>query len=256
MLLLALFLSSLSLPADIKNRTLHTIVTKPVRASEVVLGRIVGFVVVTTCLLVVMGAISYGFVERGLAHTHQLTADDLQPVESAVPGRAAGLQGYTSRVNQHRHKVYIDSAGKGQVEMEQGHRHELIVHKQDGKVTYEIGPAEGMLMARVPIYGKLAFRDRTGKSTDKGINVGDEWSYRGYIEGGGLAAAVWTFQADHAGEVSQRLALVSDDQHFPHLQGQHRERSAGHAVGEKSEDGEEGRSEALRDQGVRRRRAE
>ncbi len=120
-LLLALFLSSLSLPADIKNRTLHTIVTKPVRASEVVLGRIVGFTAVATCLLVLMGAISYVFVERGLAHTHQLTADDLQPVEGAVPGRPVGLQGHTSRVNQHRHKVFIDSAGHGRVEMEQGH---------------------------------------------------------------------------------------------------------------------------------------
>ena len=66
-LLLALFLSSLSLPADIKNRTLHTVVTKPVRASEVVLGRIVGFTAVGTLLLLVMGAISYVFVERGLS---------------------------------------------------------------------------------------------------------------------------------------------------------------------------------------------
>ena len=48
MLLLALFLSALSLPADIKNRTLHTVVTKPVRASEIVLGRIVGFTAVGT----------------------------------------------------------------------------------------------------------------------------------------------------------------------------------------------------------------
>jgi hypothetical protein len=57
-LLLAMFLSSLSIPADIKNRTLHTVVTKPVRASEVVLGRIVGFAAVGTILLVVMGVIS------------------------------------------------------------------------------------------------------------------------------------------------------------------------------------------------------
>ena len=54
-LLLALFLSSLSLPADIKNRTLHTVVTKPVRRSEIVLGRILGFTAVGTALLLVMG---------------------------------------------------------------------------------------------------------------------------------------------------------------------------------------------------------
>ena len=44
-LLLVLFFSAFSLPADIKNRTLHTVVTKPVRASEIVLGRILGFAV-------------------------------------------------------------------------------------------------------------------------------------------------------------------------------------------------------------------
>ncbi len=107
-LLLALILSSLSLPADIRNRTLHTVVTKPVRASEVVLGRIVGFTAVGTLLLAVMGAISYGFVVRGLAHTHQLNADDLQPAEAAAAGQPAVLRGYTSRDNGHRHKVTVE----------------------------------------------------------------------------------------------------------------------------------------------------
>ena len=68
------------------------------------------------------------------------------------------------------------------------------MQKDGGKVTYQIGPAEGMLVARVPVYGKLAFRDRTGQPAEKGINVGDEWTYRSFIEGGTLAAAVWSFQ--------------------------------------------------------------
>ncbi len=50
-LLLALFLSAFSLPADIQSRTLHTVVTKPVRPSEIVLGRILGFTIVGTALL-------------------------------------------------------------------------------------------------------------------------------------------------------------------------------------------------------------
>ena len=45
----------------------------------------------------------------------------------------------------------------------------------------------------MPVYGKLSFRDRAGQPAEKGINVGDEWTYRSYIEGGTLAAAVWTF---------------------------------------------------------------
>ena len=194
LLLLALFLSTLSLPADIKNRTLHTVVTKPVRASEIVLGRILGFAAVGTCLLVFMGVTCYVFVERGLSHTHQLTADDLRPLQSGPAGEPAGLQGYTSRANRHRHKVIIDPSGEGRLEMEQGHWHRLTVHKEGDKVSYQIGPPEGMLLARVPIYGKLSFRDRKGQVEAHGLNTGDEWTYRSYIEGGTLAAMVWKFQ--------------------------------------------------------------
>lgn len=57
-LLLALFLSVFSLPTDIKNRTIYTVVTKPVLALEIVLGRILGFVAVGTLVLVPMGVIS------------------------------------------------------------------------------------------------------------------------------------------------------------------------------------------------------
>ncbi len=63
---LALILSALSLPADIKDRTLHTVVTKPVRKVEIVLGRVLGFTLVGTALLAGMGTISYVFIVRGL----------------------------------------------------------------------------------------------------------------------------------------------------------------------------------------------
>ena len=42
--LLAVFLSSFSLPNDMKNKTIYTVVTKPVRPWEIILGRILGFV--------------------------------------------------------------------------------------------------------------------------------------------------------------------------------------------------------------------
>jgi hypothetical protein len=61
------------------------------------------------------------------------------------------------------------------------------------RAVVETGPPEGLLVARVPVYGKLRFMDRTGQVTDKGINVGEEWNYRSYIDGGTLAAAIWTF---------------------------------------------------------------
>jgi lysylphosphatidylglycerol synthetase-like protein (DUF2156 family) len=53
-LLLGLFLSCFSLPADIKNRTIYTIVTKPVRPTEIFLGRVFGFIAVGTLILVIL----------------------------------------------------------------------------------------------------------------------------------------------------------------------------------------------------------
>ncbi|MEN6451288.1 MAG: hypothetical protein ABFC96_12420 [Thermoguttaceae bacterium] len=207
-LLLAMFLSALSLPADLKSRTLHTIVTKPVRASEVVLGRMVGFMAIVTMLLVPMAAMSYVFVQRGVSHTHELAAETLKPAEGNRAGQPTELQGLTSKVNGHRHKVTIDLTAeqgkrpRGKVETEQRHTHAVIVQKDGDKFTYKLGPDDGMLVARVPVYGKLAFHDRTGQPTDKGINVGDEWTYRSFIEGGSLATAIWSFRG-------------IDEQHFP-----------------------------------------
>ena len=193
-LFMALFLSTLSLPADIKNRTLYTIVTKPVNMSEIVLGRIFGFMVIGTMLLVVMGAISYVFVIRGLSHTHELIAENLRPSEVSVADQAPTLTGPTSIDHNHKHNVTINPEGASYVEPEQNHWHKITITKDGDKTVYKVGPEEGMLMARSPIYGKLEFRDRAGQPTEKGINIGKEWAYRGYFEGGTLAAAVWTFQ--------------------------------------------------------------
>jgi hypothetical protein len=50
-----------------------------------------------------------------------------------------------------------------------------------------------LFRARVPHYGKLRFLDRQGVPVAKGISVGNEWTYRSFIEGGSQAAAIWAF---------------------------------------------------------------
>ncbi|NUQ61752.1 MAG: hypothetical protein HUU20_04640 [Pirellulales bacterium] len=194
-LLLVLFLSALSLPADITSRTLHTVVTKPVRSSEIVLGRMLGFTAMGTGLLVVMGLTSYVFVVRGLSHTHTLGDDDLAAVSqtAAEVGGKVTQTGQTSRVHSHRHKVTIEPSGYHEVDSANGHSHELQIDTSRGAPVYHLGPPQGALLARVPVYGKLRFRDREGADTEKGINVGDEWFYRSYIQGGSPASAIWTF---------------------------------------------------------------
>jgi len=195
-LLLMLFLSAMSLPADLKNKTLHTVVTKPVRPSEIVLGRMLGFILLGTVLLAVMGVISYFFVIRGLSHVHEVVPARLQAVNPGDDPAKAGvpLRGASSRVNGHRHDVVIDRDGKGRLEMTQDHQHRVGSQRRDGKTVYQVGPPEGMWIARVPIYGKLRFMNSQRHEVAKGTNVGDEWAYRSYIDGGTLAAGVWSFE--------------------------------------------------------------
>jgi hypothetical protein len=76
-----------------------------------------------------------------------------------------------------------------------------------GGEFYEIGPPEGLLEARKPLRGTLRFLDRQGKPSTKGISVGAEWSYRQYIEGGSLAAAIWIFDGVTEREFPDGLPL-------------------------------------------------
>jgi hypothetical protein len=192
-MLLALFLSAFSLPADIKSRTIYTVVTKPVRTGEIVLGRIVGFAFIGTVLLAVMAAASYVFVSRTLDHTHELTAADLRdlPVDPGA-ANANGKEGQTSISHGHSHHVVLDAAGNGVTEVTQGHFHHVHAEKNGGQIQYVVGPPEDQLVARKPIYGHLRILDRTGNE-GPGINIGKEWTYRMYLDGGAPMAAIWTF---------------------------------------------------------------
>ena len=188
-LLMGLFISALSLPADIKNRTIYTVVTKPVRSLEIVFGRILGFTFVGTVILAVMGAMSYGFVVVGLDHTHQVQEDIGAIRESLEAGDISELAA-TTRNAGHRHRIAMDEEGGLFLDDAAGHMHELT-ETEDGELL--VGPSVGQFEARVPQYGDLEFTTRSGE-VGEGINVGKEWSYRKYIEGRTLATAIWTFE--------------------------------------------------------------
>ena len=219
-LLLALFLSTLSLPADIRNRTLHTVVTKPVRASEIVLGRMIGFALVGTGLLACMGVLSYVFVMRGLSHTHEMSPRELQRMQAAWEEQMAGgkpvppIEIETEMAQGHRHTLRVDAVrrdgtrreliprGRVRTDPARGHWHEFSYTLPDGAargegrppLQYSVGPPENQFVARVPRYGTLRFKDPSGEPVEQGVNVGSEWAYRSFIQGGSLAAAIWTFE--------------------------------------------------------------
>lgn len=192
-MLLGLFLSCFSLPADIKNKTIQTITTKPVRCTEIVLGRIFGFTAVGTLLLVVMGVLSYVFVVRGIRHEHSLK-------DVASDGRT-GTTSYDA-AHAHTFEMIPDENGNftvGTTDEQKGHRHVVTAKEVNGEMRYEIGPPEGLLGARIPVFGKLKVTDRDGNLVSRGINVGYESEYQSYIEGNSLMSAIWTFDGVRPG---------------------------------------------------------
>ena len=191
-LILALLISSFSLPADIKNRTIYTIVTKPVRSSEIVLGRVLGFSFIGTFILAAMCLVSYIFVVRGMHHEHRV--DTASTTTTRDAGERGVTQGQTSFDAYHRHTFEISADGIGETNVVMGHKHEVRRTGSDADARYEMGPPIGSLQARNPVYGTLGFLDRSGQPSQTGVNVGHEWLYRSYVEGGTLGAAIWTFE--------------------------------------------------------------
>ncbi len=187
---MAVFISAFSLPAEFKTRTIYTVVTKPVRPGEIVLGRILGFTLIGSVLLALMGGISYVFAYRLLVHSHEV---DVASLRSAGAKTDDGQVGRTSLVHGHRHEVQLGPDGNGKTDIANGHWHTVTAQRDGDKTRYVLSDPEGMFVARVPVYGDLRFKDRSGRGVDRGISVGKEFKYRSFIEGASPAAAIWTF---------------------------------------------------------------
>jgi hypothetical protein len=189
-LLLSLFLSAFSLPTDFKTKTIYTVVTKPVRSSELVFGRVLGIGLIGTVILLLMGGASYLFVVNGLQHSHLLIENtDLTPVaagggdNSGNPKEQIVFRGETRLANGHKHPVTVFADGRVVAEQVNGHTHQVSTEKIGEQTRYTVHNARGSMQARIPVYGSLSFRKGTGLEEGKGINVGDEWEYRSYIAG-------------------------------------------------------------------------
>jgi ABC-type transport system involved in multi-copper enzyme maturation permease subunit len=189
-LMIALLLAAFSLPNDFKSKTIYTVVTKPVRAGDIVLGRILGFTVVGTIMLAIMSLFGYLFVVRTLYHTHEVDVARLEEVVDA-DGNVVGKTGRTTLDDYHRHEVELDAEGNGKALSTNEHEHKIANVGTVDTPKYVVAGPEGYLRATVPQYGRLRFLDRRGAPAPRGISVGNEWTYRSFIEGGSAAAAIW-----------------------------------------------------------------
>lgn len=171
-----LLLACWSLPEDIRLRTIHTVVTKPTYRIEIVMGRMLGFTILGSVILLVMGTVGYIWINRqvpDIAQNKQVpAATDKQNSEGTS---ASGEK--------------IDSK------------------ERPGEVS--------LLVSKVPLYGEISFTDREGAPTSAGINVGDIWMFRSYIEGATKASAIYKFKGvDESDAINDNLVLQSSFEAF------------------------------------------
>jgi hypothetical protein len=189
-LVLAVVLAVFSLPTDFKNKTIYTVVTKPVRSGEMVLGRIIGFSAIGTVLIALMGVASYWFVSKSLDHRHDIVLEN------------GALPEFTTIVDGHRHQIVKDEQGGYTTSLDYDHYHTIT--ERNGR--YMMSEPIGLFGARVPHLGEISFLSRQGVPERRGISVGKEWTYRSFIEGGTQGAAIWTFEG-----IDESMLEQSDD---------------------------------------------
>ncbi|RLT14791.1 MAG: hypothetical protein DWI24_02390 [Planctomycetota bacterium] len=89
--LMIIFLSPLSLPTDIQQQTIYTIVSKPVSRLEMIWGRIIGYMTLVTLIIAMFGGISYIYLIRQVNSTIRATNDEAALVRSGNVLRANQL---------------------------------------------------------------------------------------------------------------------------------------------------------------------
>ncbi|HEX8200617.1 MAG TPA: hypothetical protein VF590_09025, partial [Isosphaeraceae bacterium] len=118
---MVVILTPISLPQDIQQQTIATVVTKPVRRLEMIWGRILGFMALVTVLLAVFGGVSLLYLNRTVGGT-------IREVEAAArlaqqQGRAAKALELQEQADQMRTRMsarypvrgsllFVDSRGK------------------------------------------------------------------------------------------------------------------------------------------------
>ena len=108
--LAAILLSASSIPTDIENKVLCTITAKPVQRTNIIFGKIIGFVYIIGVLLLIMGSASYTLIrytalKQGSQGSRGLLAREVfDPVDLQITGDSIRKIGNIS---------WIEGGGKG-----------------------------------------------------------------------------------------------------------------------------------------------
>ena len=166
-------LTPLSLPHDIQQQTIYTIVSKPVRRLEVIWGRMLGFMVLVTALLLVFGGISLAYLDRTIYKTIAVTRADADKARKA--GRLPRARFLDEQADQLRTRMAA-----------------RVTHK--GVLTFLDSRGD----------------TRGGKELRTGINVGSEMEFRSHIEGATQSLARWRFGVLHDPRYPDNFFALTD----------------------------------------------
>ena len=122
--LMVTILTPISLPYDIQQQTIYTIVSKPVRRLEMVWGRLFGFMTIVTILVGVFGGISLLYLRQTVGQT--IRATDQAAAQARAEGRDRDARKLAEQADQLRTRMsarrpvrgsltFIDSRGTPQL---------------------------------------------------------------------------------------------------------------------------------------------
>lgn len=92
LLVMVMILTPISLPKDIQEQTIYTVVSKPVRRLELVWGRMIGFMTLVTLLLAFFGGLSLIYLERQVQTAINSLEQQARIAAQSNPRRARVLQ--------------------------------------------------------------------------------------------------------------------------------------------------------------------
>jgi hypothetical protein len=203
-------LTPLSIPTDIQQQTIYTVVSKPVRRLELIWGRMIGYMGLVSVLVVLFGGVSLAYLRRTVGST-------IEQTESAALKAQKEIQLLRDLVN-----VNANASGTDEAEQQKSANRKAEILESLKKLGREVKPTDTdemlririatrgsdfkllaeqadqlrtRLQARFPIKGSLSFLDSRGLPHAVGIDVGQDQGRepRSHIEGATPSAAIWSF---------------------------------------------------------------
>jgi ABC-type transport system involved in multi-copper enzyme maturation permease subunit len=169
-ILAAILISASSIPTDIEDKLLWTITTKPISRTNLIIGKITGFVYIIGLLLLIMGSVSYAFIRYTASRQDVqngkglLAREKFEPSDLQVTGKSAKNIGNV---------YWIEGGGKG-------------TSKWDFEgLTYKERPEELEIEAQLFVESKKRFTSKipinvkiinpyTGKTQVESIKVSND----------------------------------------------------------------------------------